>query len=52
MGIKKGIVDGAAIGLPGIEKLPGLQWKLINISKMPKAAHGQALEKLDAVLNV
>ncbi len=39
LGIKKGEVKSEKIGLSGIEKLPGIQWKIFNISKMNKIAH-------------
>lgn len=41
------------LGLPNIEEvasLPSVQWKLLNLSKMDKAKHRQAVEKLKDVL--
>lgn len=51
IGIKQGEVKSEQLGLVGIEKLPGIQWKILNIGKMNKIAHQQALEKLLIVLN-
>lgn len=33
-----------------VAALPSVQWKLINLARMPKQKHGEALEKLKAVL--
>ncbi|MGA2507454.1 MAG: nucleotidyl transferase AbiEii/AbiGii toxin family protein [Chitinispirillaceae bacterium] len=38
------------LGLPGIERLPALQWKCANIRAMDKAKQADMLEKLKAVL--
>lgn len=51
LGIKRGTVNGEKLGLPEIDKLPGIRWKLMNISKMTKAAKAHALEKLTKVLD-
>ena len=40
------------LGLPGIENLPGVQWKLMNIRKMDKRKHTQMLEKLKKVIDL
>ena len=50
LGIKQGVVHSEALGLPGIEQLPGIRWKLLNIAKMDKEARLQALAKLAKVL--
>jgi hypothetical protein len=34
----------------GIERLPGIQWKLKNIEKMPKSKHEEQLKKLGNIL--
>ena len=47
---KKGNPDWLLISLPGLEKLPGVKWKLLNISKMNVQKHEMALEKLKKVL--
>ena len=51
LGIKQGTVNGELLGLTGIELLPGIQWKLLNIKKMNKVAQQRALDKLQAVLD-
>lgn len=40
------------LGLEGIDKLPAIQWKLQNISKMPKDKHMKALKELERKLGV
>lgn len=50
--IKEATPDWSLIGVPGVEKLPGLQWKLINIKKMTKPKHAAAIEKLKRVLGI
>ena len=50
LGIKQGVVHSAALGLPGIEQLPGIRWKLLNLAKMHQEARLQALAKLAKVL--
>lgn len=50
--IKQGEPQWGLLGLPGIDKLPALQWKLSNIRKMDKAKQAEMLEKLKAVLKV
>ena len=36
----------------GIEQLPAIQWKLVNIRKMDKKKHKEALQKLQAALGL
>lgn len=50
LSIKKGEPDWTLIGLEGVDRLPAIQWKLINIKKMDKGKHKQALRKLEACL--
>jgi len=50
MSFKKGDPNWKLISIPGLEKLPGVQWKLLNISKMDDQKHKQAVEKLEKVL--
>lgn len=42
--------DWAQLGLDGVEALPAVKWKLLNLEKMPKAKHQHVLEKLQHVL--
>jgi len=50
LGIKNGMIKSHFLGLPHIDQLPGLQWKLVNISRMDPLKHRLALEKLEKVL--
>jgi predicted nucleotidyltransferase component of viral defense system len=36
----------------GIDKLPGIQWKLMNLDKMSDKKHSEALSKLEKVLKI
>jgi hypothetical protein len=38
--IKQGTPEWNLLGIPGIENLPALQWKLANIRKMDTAGRG------------
>ena len=42
--------DWHLLELKGIEELPAVQWKLINLNKMKKELHQSAYEKLQKVL--
>ncbi|OFZ71187.1 MAG: hypothetical protein A3K03_09870 [Bdellovibrionales bacterium RIFOXYD1_FULL_44_7] len=44
--IKEGNPRWELLSLPGIENLPGLQWKLNNVRKMPKEKRTDQLKKL------
>ena len=44
--IKEGTPRWDLLGIPGIENLPSLQWKLMNIRKMNKKKHAEYLKKL------
>jgi len=46
----EGSPDWSATGLEGVEKLPSLQWKLININKMTEQKRESALSSLKVVL--
>ena len=50
LSIKRGEPDWDILGIDHFEKLPSLQWKLINIRKMDKKKHLQALQKLEKLL--
>ncbi len=39
------------LGLVGIEDLPAVKWKLLNLNKMPEDKHTLALDKLHKALN-
>ncbi|SDU31219.1 nucleotidyl transferase AbiEii/AbiGii toxin family protein [Geopseudomonas guangdongensis] len=50
LSLKKGLPDWSLLGLPGIEQLPAVRWKLSNIQGMAEQKRGEALVRLDAVL--
>ncbi|MCR4303378.1 MAG: nucleotidyl transferase AbiEii/AbiGii toxin family protein [Gallionella sp.] len=50
LSFKQGEPDWALLNLPGIEDLPAMQWKLLNIRRMASAKRAQALERLREVL--
>ena len=43
--------DWSLLSLEGIDQLPAVQWKLINLDKMSERKFAHALRKLDDVLN-
>jgi len=50
MSFKKGTPKWELIPVPILKDLPGVQWKLMNISKMDTQKHKQAIDKLERVL--
>lgn len=52
LSVKEGAPKWNLFGLPGIEKLPGIQWKLQNIGRMNKEKHAQQLQKLKECLSL
>ncbi|EKT53640.1 nucleotidyl transferase AbiEii/AbiGii toxin family protein [Providencia sneebia] len=44
--------DWSLLGLNGVDKLPSIRWKQINLTKMSNEKHKQALEKLKDVLGI
>jgi predicted nucleotidyltransferase component of viral defense system len=50
--IKSGEPNWSVLGLKGIEKLPALQWKLLNIQKMSAKKRGELLVKLKRTLGL
>jgi predicted nucleotidyltransferase component of viral defense system len=50
LSVKKGDPDWELIELEGVDRLPAVQWKLLNIAKMDKGKHKQALRKLEVCL--
>ena len=47
---KKGIPKWDHIPITILKDLPGVQWKLLNLSRMDKKKHKEAIEKLERVL--
>jgi hypothetical protein len=50
LSVKKGEPDWELIELDGVDRLPAVRWKLLNIAKMNKAKHKEALKRLKACL--
>ena len=50
--VKEGQPRWNLLGVPGIETLPGVQWKLQNIRRMAPTKHREALRKLRGYLGV
>ena len=50
--MKEGHPRWDLLALEGVEKLPGVKWKLLNISKMNPAKHQKGVEKLKDYLGV
>jgi len=48
--LKEGEPDYTLMPFDNLQKLPALQWKLINIHNMPPKKHRIMLEKLKKVL--
>lgn len=51
MTVKNRKPDWSLLPLGGIEQLPAVQWKLINLARMSDRKHDNALRKLEDVLN-
>ncbi len=50
LSFKRGNPQWELLGIPGIESLPGVRWKLMNIKKMTPEKHKDALMKLEEKL--
>ncbi|MCC6207505.1 MAG: nucleotidyl transferase AbiEii/AbiGii toxin family protein [Gammaproteobacteria bacterium] len=50
--IKQGQPDWDLMPVSGIDQLPAIQWKLINIQKMQKEKQAESLQKLQSVLGL
>jgi predicted nucleotidyltransferase component of viral defense system len=51
LSFKSGVPNWSLIDLEGIERLPAVQWKLVNIRQMEKKVHRQSVERLAATLS-
>jgi predicted nucleotidyltransferase component of viral defense system len=49
LSLKEGSPEWNALGLPGVERLPGIQWKLNNIRMMSAQKRDEELKKLTRV---
>ena len=52
LSIKQGEPDWDLLPVTGIDHLPAIQWKLLNIRKMKKEKHSGALQKLRTALRM
>ena len=52
LSMKMGEPDWTAIPIVGINVLPALEWKVINIKKMDKVKHAAAVKNLKKVLEI
>lgn len=50
LSLKLGEPDWSLIPIPGLQELPSLQWKVLNIQKMNKAKREIMFGKLEKVL--
>lgn len=51
LSIKRGQPNWSLLNLPGVESLPAVRWKIMNIQKMPDTKRAEALVRLEGVLN-
>ncbi len=52
LSVKEGDPRWDLLGIEGIENLPAVQWKLLNIRNMNRASHREAVDKLKACLEL
>lgn len=52
LSIKEGQPNWQLLPIPGIDKLPSIQWKLLNIRRIPENKHKQAVQKLKTILQL
>ena len=52
LSIKQGEPDWNHMQVAGIDQLPAIQWKLLNIRKMKKEKHAESLQKLRTALGI
>ena len=50
--VKEGMPQWDLIGIEGVENLPAVKWKLLNISRMNPSKHKKAVHKLRDYLEV
>ena len=51
LSVKRGQPKWELFPISGIEQLPSVRWKLMNIERMPDAKHKKSLAKLEEVLS-
>jgi predicted nucleotidyltransferase component of viral defense system len=50
LALKRGAPDWRDFALPEVERLPAIQWKLLNLRRMAPAKRRQAVDKLEQIL--
>jgi predicted nucleic acid-binding OB-fold protein len=50
--LKEGKPEWGALGIEGIDRLPAVQWKLLNIRKIGAKKRAESLEKLKRILGL
>jgi len=50
LSVKRGDPDWKLLGVEGVDRLPAVQWKLLNVAKMGKDKHKRSLQKLERCL--
>jgi len=51
LSVKRGQPEWDLLGIPGVDQLPAVKWKLHNIGRMSKAAHAHAVANLEKTLS-
>lgn len=51
LSVKRGEPEWDTLGLSHLQQLPALQWKLLNIRRMDKRKHMEAIDKLKNILS-
>jgi predicted nucleotidyltransferase component of viral defense system len=51
LSVKEGVPKWDLLGLEGVENLPAVKWKLLNIGRMEETKHSDAIRKLRDYLN-
>jgi len=51
LGFKKGNPDWSLLPFENIDQLPSVKWKMLNLKKMDKAKHLEAVKKLERSLH-
>ncbi|HDQ03589.1 MAG TPA: hypothetical protein ENN23_03330 [Deltaproteobacteria bacterium] len=50
--VKEGVPRWDLIGIEGVENLPAVKWKLLNIGRMSPSKHKKAVRKLRDYLEI
>jgi len=52
LSVKECRPDWSRLPIPGLDRLPGIRWKLMNLERMEKAKHRNAVDKLKRIVEV